>query len=101
MKPTLLILLACGFGLNASAAAAAKFEKPYRLSAGDEFVRVEKPGFAAPCLADLDGDGTKDLLVGQFRDGRIRVYRGLGAGKLAHGEWFKAGGKVAPVPGVW
>jgi hypothetical protein len=41
------------------------------------------------------------LLVGQFRDGKIHVYKGLGGGKLAPGEWLKAEGKVAKVSGVW
>ena len=52
-------------------------------------------------LADVDGDGKKDLLVGQFSGGKIRVYKNLGDGKLAAGEWLKTGGAVAEVPGVW
>ena len=99
MKSTFLTFLACGFGL--SVAAAVEFEKPYRLKGGGEFVRVESPGWASPCWADLNGDGKKDLLVGQFHDGKIRVYQGLGGDKLERGEWLKAGGKVAHVPGVW
>ena len=43
----------------------------------------------------------KDLLVGQFADGKIRFYKNLGAGKLAAGEWLQAEGEVAKVPGVW
>ena len=71
------------------------------MTAGGEPVCVEAPGYAAPCWADVDGDGHKDLLVGQFNNGRIKVYKGDKAGKLAKGEWLQAGGKTATVPGVW
>ncbi len=80
---------------------AAEFQPPVRLEAGGVPVRVESPGYAAPCWADIDGDGKKDLLVGQFNQGKIRVYRNLGDGKLAAGEWLKAEGAAAEVPGVW
>ena len=78
-----------------------EFAAPVRFMAGGEVVRVESPGYAAPCWADVDGDGRKDLLVGQFRDGKIRVYRNLGDNQLAAGQWLEAGGKVAEIPGVW
>lgn len=84
-----------------SLAAAAEFEKPVRLYGGDTAVRVESPGYAAPCWADVDGDGKKDLLVGQFNQGKIQVFKNLGAGKLATSSWLMAEGKVAEVPGVW
>ena len=77
------------------------FEAPVRMKAGDSFVQVEAPGYAAPCWHDVDGDGLGDLVVGQFNDGKLKVYRGLGEGKLAAGEWLKAAGEVAQVPGVW
>jgi len=80
---------------------AAEFERPVRLKAGGVAVRVESPGYAAPCWADIDGDGNKDLLVGQFNKGKIRVFKNLGAGKLAAGTWLQAEGQVAEVPGVW
>jgi hypothetical protein len=99
MKPTFLTFLACT--LSAGVVGAVEFESPVRLKGGAEFVRVESPGYAAPCWADIDGDGKMDLLVGQFHDGKIHVFKGLGGGKLASGEWLKAGGKVAKVPGVW
>jgi hypothetical protein len=78
-----------------------RFSEPVRLKAGEEFVKVESPGWAAPCWHDVDRDGKEDLVVGQFRGGKMKVYRGLGDGKLAPGEWLKAGGEVAEVPGVW
>jgi len=77
------------------------FSEPVRLKAGGEFVRVEAPGWACPSWYDVDGDGRKDLVVGQFRGGKMKVYRGLGKGELAPGEWLQAEGEVAEVPGVW
>jgi hypothetical protein len=84
---------------------AAEFQPPVMLKADGKAVRVESPGYAAPCWADIDGKGKKDLLVGQFNQGKIKVYKNLGDGKgdvkLAAGSWLQAGGKVAEVPGVW
>lgn len=99
MSLLLLSTLLVGGGL--ATGSAAEFQAPVRLKADGVAVRVESPGYAAPCWADIDGDGRKDLLVGQFHDGKIRVYKNLGDGKLASGEWLKAGGAVAEVPGVW
>ena len=81
--------------------AAADFEPPVQLHGDGQAVRVESPGYAAPCWADIDGDGKKDLLVGQFNGGKIRVYKNLGDNKLAAPKWLEANGKVATIPGVW
>lgn len=80
---------------------AADFEAPVRLKGGDVAIRVESPGYAAPCWADLDGDGKKELLVGQFNQGKIRVFNHLVGEKFAPGIWLQAEGNVAEVPGVW
>lgn len=80
---------------------AADFEPPQRMEGGGVAIRVESPGYAAPCWADVDGDGLKDLLVGQFNRGKIHVFKNLGNGKLDTGKWLEAEGKVAEVPGVW
>ncbi len=77
------------------------FQPPVRLKGGGVPIQVEEPGWACPCWADMDGDGKKDLLVGQFNGGKIRVYRNLGAGKLAAGDWLKVDGAPAEIPGVW
>jgi hypothetical protein len=58
-------------------------------------------GHSAPCVADLDGDGLPDLLVGQFGGGKLRIYRNVGeAGKPEFREftWFQAGGALGTVP---
>jgi hypothetical protein len=99
-----MILTLLSMALASSALAfgdPAEFQPPVRLMADGIPVRVDSPGWACPCWADIDGDGKKDLLVGQFRGGKIRVYRNLGEGKLAAGEWLKADGAVAEIPGVW
>jgi hypothetical protein len=99
MRTLLLSTLLVGCGV--AVASAQEFKPPVRFEAGGVPVRVESPGYAAPCWADIDGDGKKDLLVGQFHGGKIKVYKNLGDGKLAAGEWLKAEGAVAEVPGVW
>jgi len=49
----------------------------------------------------VDGDERCDLLVGQFDDGRLRIYRNLGTNTSPRFEgyhWFEAGGAVGTVP---
>lgn len=78
-----------------------QFAAPTRIEAGGAHVKVEAPGFAAPAVHDVDGDGVLDLVVGQFRDGKIAVYKGTGNGAHAARTWLQAEGAVAEVPGVW
>lgn len=98
MKVFLSFLAVCS---ATAVGVAADFDRPVRMEAEGQPVRVESPGYAAPCWADIDADGKKDLLVGQFNQGKIKVYKNLGEGKLAAGTWLEAGGSVAEVPGVW
>jgi FG-GAP-like repeat len=93
---SLSTIVAAGLGIGCSA----EFQPPMRLTAGGVPVRAQSPGYAAPCWADVDGDGKKDLLVGEYSGG-IRVYKNLGDGNLATAQWLMAEGAPAEVPGVW
>jgi len=73
---------------------------PITITAGGKPIDVEV-GHAAPCVADLKGDGKPCLLVGQFGGGKLRVYANLGTkGKRRFDkfEWFQAGDKLGTVP---
>ena len=71
-----------------------------RLEAGGKPIDTDV-GHAAPLVADFDGDGVKDLLVGQFGDGILWICRNEGtnaAPKLTAPVKFKGGGEDARVP---
>lgn len=93
------ILSALLLGGGAALCSATEFYPPVRLKVGDAAIRVESPGYAAPCWANLHGE--KHLLVGQFKEGKIRAFKHLGGEQFAPGKWLEADGKTAEVPGVW
>jgi len=77
------------------------FQKPVRLKAAQSFID-SGPQWAhsGPCLHDVDGDGRRDLLVGDF-SGEFHLYRNVGTDrepKFAAGELLMAGGAIAKVP---
>lgn len=69
-----------GAGLALAAAAQAQeLAPPVRLLAdGVPIDTGENVAHAGPLYADFDGDGTLDLLVGNFR-GTIQLYKNVGA----------------------
>jgi hypothetical protein len=73
---------------------------PFRVRDASGFIDVDV-GHAAPAMVDFDGDGLADLLVGQFGEGKMRVYKNFGTAKepkfLGY-TWFKAGEQDASIP---
>jgi len=73
---------------------------PVRLEANGKPIDTEM-GHAAPFVCDWDGDGVRDLLVGQFGGGVLWIFCNEGTNaepKLAAGVKFKQGAKDGVVP---
>lgn len=95
----LLALLFMATG--AARLSAADLESPVRLNSGESPLDIEEIGHAAPCVTDWDGDGVQDLLVGQFSQGKLRIYRNVGSNedpRYDGFEYFQAGEDDARVP---
>jgi hypothetical protein len=73
---------------------------PVQVQAGGQPINVDM-GHAAPFVADLKGDGNRTLLVGQFGEGKLRLYPNVGTRndpKFDKFEWFQVDGQVVSVP---
>jgi hypothetical protein len=73
---------------------------PVQITAGGKPINVDI-GHAAPFFADIEGRGVKDLLVGQFGDGKLRIYRNVGTNtepKFDKFTWFLDGQEGGKVP---
>jgi hypothetical protein len=99
MKTSAMLRQAAALAL-ALPAAAQTFEDPIRILADGKPIDTDV-GHAAPYVYDFDGDGARDLLVGQFGSGKLRIYRNQGTDKApvwGQLEWLQAGGQDATVP---
>ena len=97
-----MLLAASWLGTPTAAAAdhIEYLESPRRLKAGNDWVDSEI-GHAAPYIADFDHDGKRDLLVGQFGEGKLRFYKNLGsnsAPEYAQFRYFQIDKKDVTVP---
>ena len=99
MLPSLLFLL-LGSAPPEDGAAAGELAPPVRIEAAGKAIDTDV-GHAAPFVGDFDGDGVRDLLVGQFGDGLLWIYRNEGTNespRLAAGVKFQDGGEAGRVP---
>jgi hypothetical protein len=95
-----LLVLALSGAAPPAGDAASELLPPVRLEAEGKPIDTAI-GHAAPFVGDFDGDGVRDLLVGQFGDGILWIYRNVGTDaqpKLAAGVKFKEGKKDGRVP---
>ena len=96
-----LVVVLTGAILTESAPLSNELNPPVRLEAAGKPIEAMEIGHAAPFVYDFDGDGLKDLLVGQFKDGLLWIYRNEGTNskpKLAAGIKFKEGKEDGRIP---
>jgi hypothetical protein len=74
---------------------------PVQIQADGQPLDVQREGHSAPFVGDFFQDGTLALMVGQYSDGRLRVYRNSGTRakpEFISYTWFEAGDQIASVP---
>ena len=74
---------------------------PVQIQDSSKALDIEREGHAAPFVGDFYEDGGLCLLVGQFGDGLLWIYRNEGTAaqpKLAAGVKFKDGREDGRVP---
>jgi hypothetical protein len=100
MTTHLMVLLAVSFVAPTPAEEPSDLATPVKILAAEKPIDVEI-GHAAPFVADFDGDGVKDLLVGQFGGGKLRIYKNTGTNAkpmFQQFTWFQDGSENGCVP---
>jgi hypothetical protein len=95
-----LVLAFLGAGAPPGGTLSPELRPPVRLEAAGKPIDTAV-GHAAPFVGDFYGSGVPDLLVGQFGDGILWLYRNEGtaaAPRLAAGVKFKEGKEDGRVP---
>jgi hypothetical protein len=99
MRATLLGVGICAW--TAAFASGDELAPPVKLTAAGNPIDVARSGHSAPWLGDIDGDGRNDLLVGEYDEGRCRVFLNHGtneAPRFREFTWLRAGADLGRVP---
>src|SRR3954464_3007053 len=86
---------------NDAQAPKSQLAAPVRIEAEGKPLDITEIGHAAPFFADIDGDGKRDLLVGQFGGGKLRIYKNHGTDaqpRFGNYDYMKAGADLGTVP---
>ncbi|HEY3320028.1 MAG TPA: hypothetical protein VGP72_06160 [Planctomycetota bacterium] len=89
------LALAVLLAISALLCAAAEFQPGVKVEAGGKPIDMEI-GHLVPVVVDWNGDGKKDLIVGRFSGGEIRLYLNQGTDAApVFGDFtlMEAGGK--------
>jgi hypothetical protein len=101
MKSLVIALTLFVFVSAALAGEPSELLPPVPVQAAGQPLDVQREGHSAPFVGDFFENGTLALLVGQYHEGRLRIYRNTGTRtqpKFDSYVWFKAGGQIASVP---
>ena len=100
MKRIFLALLIASWLVLLSSISLCDMQKGIRLEADGKPIDV-RIGHLVPCVTDWNDDGKKDMIVGQFDGGKIRLYLNHGTDSKPEFGDFKylhAGGKQISLP---
>jgi hypothetical protein len=100
MRGIALALSTALFMILLSISSSSAMQEGVLLKAGGEVINVEI-GHLVPCVTDWNNDGMKDLIAGQFRGGKIRLYLNHGTDsepKFDDFAYLNAGGKEISLP---
>ncbi|MFC1492425.1 hypothetical protein ACFL6O_00575 [candidate division KSB1 bacterium] len=100
LVPLIIVVLIFAVYSPPDASAQKSFDQGVRILSDGKPIDVEI-GHSVPTVADWNNDGKKDLVVGQFGKGKIRLYlnQGTDSRPAFNGfEYLKAGGKEISLP---
>jgi len=100
MKINVLTLLVALWLALLSGTSFAAMQKGVKLQANGKTIDVNI-GHLVPCVTDWNNDGQKDLIVGQFSGGKIRLYLNHGTDsdpRFKDFSYLHAGGSEISLP---
>ena len=100
MRSIILTLIVASWLILLSGTSFPAMQAGVLLKAGGKIIDVDI-GHLVPCVTDWNNDGKKDLVVGQFSGGKIRLYLNRGTDsdpEFGKFTYLNAGGKEISLP---